>query len=94
MPRVDKGCVIVLYNFGGVSSEIQQIEIILKMDDGSDLLIAACGMFIAGSLQRERSCWVRPSLLSRNCYSNYDRLRDLKADDLIVQNLPYILKHS
>lgn len=56
------------------------------MDDGSDLLIEACGMFIAGSLQRERSCWVRPSLLSRNCYSNYDRLRDLKADDLIVQN--------
>nr|XP_053618113.1 uncharacterized protein LOC128679722 [Plodia interpunctella] len=56
------------------------------MDDGSDLLIAACGMFIAGSLQRKRSCWVRPSLLSRNCYSNRDRLRDLKADDLIVQN--------
>lgn len=56
------------------------------MDDGSDLLIAACGMLIAGSLQRKRSCWVRPSLLSRNCYSNYDRLKDLKADDLIVQN--------
>lgn len=51
-----------------------------------NLLIASCGIIFAGLLQKERSCWIRPSL-SRNHCRNSERLRDLEADDLIV-NIP------
>lgn len=53
-------------------------------EDDSDLILAACAVIIGRSL-KPRKCWVRPSLMSRSCYSTSERLSDLKKDDMVLQ---------